>query len=59
VVIGGGVAQAGALLLEPIRTSLADRARVAPLDQIDLVQAELGPFAGAIGAALWGAEAKT
>jgi glucokinase len=55
VVIGGGVAQAGHLLLEPIRASVADRARVAPLEQIEIVPAALGAFAGAIGAALWAA----
>jgi glucokinase len=56
VVLGGGVAEAGALLLTPLRTSIAERARVAPLDEIAIVTAELGPVAGAIGAALWGAE---
>jgi glucokinase len=55
-VIGGGVVQAGELLLEPLRRSIAERARVAPLVQIRIVTAELGPHAGAIGAALWGAE---
>jgi glucokinase len=55
VVVGGGVAEAGDLLLGPLRASLADRARVAPLDRIRVVPAELGPRAGAIGAALWGA----
>jgi glucokinase len=56
VVVGGGVAAAGELLLGPMRASLADHARVAPLDSIDVIEAELGPLAGAIGAALWGAE---
>jgi glucokinase len=56
VVVGGGVAAAGELLLGPLRASLADHARVAPLDSIELVDAELGPLAGAIGAAIWGAE---
>jgi glucokinase len=55
VVIGGGVAEAGPLLLDPIRETIAARARVAPLDRIDVVAAELGPSAGAVGAALWGA----
>jgi glucokinase len=55
VVVGGGVAEAGDLLFEALRTSVADRARVAPLDRIGIVAAELGPHAGAIGAALWGA----
>jgi predicted NBD/HSP70 family sugar kinase len=57
VVVGGGVVQAGELLLEPLRRSIAAHARVAPLDQIAIATAELGPHAGAIGAALWGAEA--
>lgn len=56
VVIGGGVTEAGELLLGPLRASIAARARVAPLEQIDIAAAELGPGAGAIGAALWGQE---
>jgi len=55
VVVGGGVAEAGELLLDPLRASIARHARVAPLDQIGVVPAELGPGAGAIGAALWSA----
>ena len=57
VVVGGGVAQAGDLLFEPLRRSIAARARVAPLDRIAIHPAELGAHAGAIGAALWGGEA--
>lgn len=53
VVVGGGVAEAGELLLGPMRASVADHARVAPLDRITIASAELGPRAGAIGAALW------
>jgi glucokinase len=55
VVLGGGVTEAGDLLLEPLRASIAEHACVAPLDEIRIVTAELGPRAGAIGAALWGA----
>lgn len=56
IVVGGGVAQAGELLLAPLRDEVARRAgRVAPLERIGIVAAELGPFAGAIGAALHGA----
>jgi glucokinase len=54
VVVGGGVADAGELLLEPLRAELRRRACVAP--EIPVVPAELGPVAGAVGAALWGAE---
>jgi glucokinase len=55
VVIGGGVATAGPLLLDPIRAELARRAPVAPLELIELVPAELGTIAGAAGAALFAA----
>jgi glucokinase len=54
VVVGGGVADAGDLLLEPLRAELRRRACVAP--EIPIVRAELGPVAGAVGAALRGAE---
>jgi glucokinase len=58
VVIGGGVAEAEELLMEPLREELARRAgNVAPLEQIEVVRATLGPEAGAIGAALFAAEA--
>jgi glucokinase len=57
VVIGGGVAAAGALLLEPIRDEMARRVRTTSLDDVAVVTAELGPWAGAIGAAVHGAEA--
>ncbi|HZT16460.1 MAG TPA: ROK family protein [Gaiellaceae bacterium] len=53
-VVGGGVAAAGELLFEPLLGSVRDRARVAPLDRIAIVAAELGPYAGAVGAALAG-----
>jgi glucokinase len=56
VVVGGGVADAGELLLEPLRAELQRRACVAPVDEIAVVRAELGPYAGAVGAALWSAE---
>jgi glucokinase len=56
VVVGGGVAEAGELLLEPIRAEVRRRACVAPVDEIAVVKAELGARAGAVGAALWGLE---
>ena len=58
VVIGGGVAEAGELLLGPLRETVRRRAgNVAPLDRIEIVRATLGSHAGAIGAALFGADA--
>lgn len=59
VVVGGGVAAAGDVLFVPMREELRRRAAVAPVDQIDVVPAELGHFAGAVGAALYGAETDT
>jgi glucokinase len=56
VVIGGGVAAAGDLLFAPIRDELAARVRTTSLDAVKLVPAELGIWAGAIGAAVHGAE---
>jgi glucokinase len=57
VVIGGGVAAAGDLLLEPIRAELRRRVHTTSLDEVKVVIAELGVWAGAIGAAIHGAEA--
>ncbi len=53
VVVGGGVAEAGELLLDPLRAEVERRAgRVAPLHAIEIVPATLGADAGAVGAAL-------
>jgi glucokinase len=57
VIIGGGIAAAGDLLLGPIREELRRRVRTTPLDEVEIVTAELGTWAGAIGAAVHGAEA--
>ncbi len=56
VVLGGGVAAAGELLFAPIRAEIARRVRTTSSNDVALVQAELGIWAGAIGAALHGAE---
>jgi glucokinase len=57
VVVGGGVAAAGDLLLEPLRAELKRRVFITDVDRVDVVNAELGTWAGAIGAALHGAGA--
>jgi glucokinase len=56
VIVGGGVAEAGDALLEPIRAEIRRRACVLPAASFDIVPAQLGPYAGAVGATLWGAE---
>jgi len=57
VVIGGGISAAFDLLREPIEAELRERVYTTALDRVRLVPAELGTWAGAIGAALHGAEA--
>ncbi len=52
IVIGGGVALCGDLLLGPARKSMKERAMVATQRGVRLVTAELGLSAAAIGAAL-------
>lgn len=52
IVIGGGVAEAGELLLEPTRKHLASLAASCDYSVPPVVHAELGELAGVIGAAL-------
>jgi glucokinase len=56
VVIAGGVAAAGDLLLEPIRRTVRERVFLMPADQVEVTLASLGSEAGALGAAAWAAE---
>ncbi len=56
VVVGGGVAGAGDLLLDPVREEVRRRVHVTDLDQVEIVAARLGTWAGAIGAGVHGAE---
>ena len=53
VVIGGGVAQAGKILFDPIRRTARETVKVAPIDEVEIVQAELSTDAGLMGAAVW------
>lgn len=56
VVIGGGVAAAGDLLLEPIRRTVRTRVFLMPQHEVEILPAALGDDAGLIGAALWAIE---
>jgi glucokinase len=56
IVLGGGVAAAGELLFGPIRDEIARRVTTTAIDDVELVPAELGTWAGAMGAAVHGAE---
>jgi glucokinase len=55
VVLGGGVSGAGDLLIEAIRAEVRRRVHVTSLDAVEVVTAELGTWAGAIGAGVHGA----
>jgi glucokinase len=57
VVLGGGNAVAVDLLLPTIHAELRRRVHITSLDEVTIVPAELGVWAGAIGAAIHGAEA--
>ncbi|GAA3859592.1 ROK family protein [Saccharothrix violaceirubra] len=50
-VVGGGVAQAGDLLLDPVRAAVADHAGLSYLDSLRVAPARLGNRAGLVGAA--------
>jgi len=52
IVVGGGIIQAGELVLNPIRNAVRDRVTLIPTEAITIVPAALGSKAGAIGAAL-------
>jgi glucokinase len=57
IVVGGGVGEAGELLLDPLRAEVERRAgRIAPLHTIEIVPATLGADGGAVGAALAGGD---
>jgi glucokinase len=55
IIIGGGVVQAGDLLLDPIRRTLNARVSIMPVDRVDVVLSQLGNNAGVIGVACWAA----
>ncbi len=57
VVIGGGISAAGDLLLSPIRDEVRRRVFTTNTSRIEFATAELGTWAGSIGAAVHGAEA--
>jgi glucokinase len=52
IVVGGGIADAGDLVLEPIAAAVRKRVTLVPTEMIEIVPARFGRFAGAVGAAL-------
>ncbi len=52
IVLGGGVAQAGRVLIEPAKKEMMKRAMPYNTKDLKIKMAKLGPMAGAIGAAI-------
>ena len=52
IIIGGGVADAGDFLINPLKETLRKRAMKIAGSAVDVVPAELGNTAGVIGASL-------
>jgi len=57
VVVGGGFAEAGELILDPARRVVRERALSPARDEVEIVEAELGSEAGLIGSGLVAFEA--
>jgi glucokinase len=55
IIVGGGIAEAGDLVLGPIEAAVKRRVTLVPTESIDIVPAVFGRYAGAVGAALAGA----
>lgn len=53
VVLAGGVASAGDLLLTPIKKTLQERVFVMPIEKVEVVLSSLGDDAGIFGIAKW------
>jgi glucokinase len=53
VVLAGGVAAAGDLLLDPIRRTLKSRVSLVDISKVEILTAELGNNAGVLGVAAW------
>lgn len=52
IVIGGGIAQAGKLLFDPVRRTVRARAHMVPASTCRIVSSQLGEDAGVVGAAV-------
>ncbi len=58
IVIGGGVAAAGELLLAPLRELVGKNVTMLPIDQVEILQASLGSESGVCGALILGRHAR-
>ncbi|MBN2781500.1 MAG: ROK family protein [Candidatus Marinimicrobia bacterium] len=51
IIIGGGISNAGELLMEPVRTGMLKHAYTIPAAAVEIVRAQLGNDAGLVGSA--------
>ncbi|WP_322791649.1 ROK family protein [Bellilinea sp.] len=56
IIVTGGVAHAGRLLLDPMEKTMRERVHIMPVEQVEIVPGRLGDHAGVIGAACWAAK---
>lgn len=56
IIVTGGVAAAGDLLLAPMARTLRQRTSIMPVEQVSIVPGQLGGNAGVVGAACWAAD---
>lgn len=54
IVVGGGMVAAGDLVLAPIAAAVKRHVTLVPTQELEVVPAAFGPYAGAVGAALAG-----
>ncbi len=59
IIVTGGVANAGKLLLEPMDKTMRERVFIMPVDQVEIVIGKLGDNAGVMGAACWASDQLT
>ncbi len=55
IIVTGGVANAGRLLLDPMEKTMRERVHIMPVEQVEIVLGRLGDHAGVVGAACWAA----
>ncbi len=55
IIVTGGVANAGRLLLDPMEKTMRERVHIMPVEQVEIVTGLLGDHAGVVGSACWAA----
>lgn len=55
IIVTGGVANAGRLLLDPMEKTMRERVHIMPVEQVEIVPGRLGDHAGVVGSACWAA----